>query len=454
MLTKTKEQFLESIPFKVSELPTAFSVEIGRVKGYVWQARNFFAELPCMSAQCDRLRAEYVFENDVTAANIYTLVVGASGSGKRFLKRLYEDLMYLYCAESDRERDREQEYREKVKTAGKGPKPENPHTIIQEYTGGVSQAALQQSAANCLTRYGEPLSFFFFLEEATILSKGNRVAFSDMRDIMRLGFDFASRFANSRAHADCCAQTVSIRLNSLMSTTYSGLLQLFPASEVDQGSSMRYLFVELNDPIDAPSAETRPMSDDEKKRLDTVLRALREETFNEEGKLQPEIWLDMSWLFPEMKKWCAAAQKRAEEMGSISYRNSSRRASMIAFRASMLLYHLYHLDNQLFDDVNRDEEWIREKIKKIYKWVASYTLRSGYSLFGETMERELENATKGRNFKELLDFLPAQFSRQQLVEISQAKGYTNKVSVRLSQWKKEGKIKEIGKKLYEKINRR
>ena len=85
-----------------------------------------------------------------------------------------------------------------------------------------------------------------------------------------------------------------------MSTTYSGLLQLFPASEVDQGSSMRYLFVELNDPIDAPSAETRPMSDDEKKRLDTVLRALRAETFNEEGKLHPEIWLDMSWLFPEM----------------------------------------------------------------------------------------------------------------------------------------------------------
>ena len=70
------------------------------------------------------------------------------------------------------------------------------------------------------------------------------------------------------------------------------------------------------------------------------------------------------------------------------------------------------------------------------------------------MERELEKATKGRNFRELLDFLPNEFSREKLVEISQAKGYTNKVSVRLSQWKKEGKIKEIGKKLYEKINRR
>ena len=358
--------------------------------------------------------------------------------------------MYLFCDASDQERNLEEEYRQKMRAGGKGPKPDNPHACIREFTGSVSQAAIQQSAANCVDRYGDALSFFYFTEEATSFAKSNRVNFSDMSEIMRLGFDFGSRFGNTRAHTDCSARTVCIRMSALMSSTYSGMRQLFTPREADQGSTLRYIFLELNDPIDAPECVVKPMAEDEKARLDRVLRALYNETFSEENKLMPEIQVDMSWLFPEVKKWCDAAQKRAEELRSIPYRNSSRRASVISFRASMLLYHLYHIDNKLFDDVSRDEEWIRKKVKIMYKWMASYILESGYRLFGEDMERELEKATKGRNFKELLDFLPAQFSRQQLVEISQSKGYTQKVSVRLCQWKKEGKIKEIGKKLYQK----
>lgn len=442
------------LPVKLGDLPAAIATEVSRVTGDVWQVRYFFSMLPCLAAYGDRLRGRYAFGDEVHAANNYVFIVGPSASGKGFLRKLYIDLMYLFCEASDIERNLEEEYRQKMRAGGKGLKPENPHACIREFTGSVSQAAIQQSAANCVDRYGDALSFFYFTEEATSLAKSNRVYFSDMSEIMRLGFDFGSRFGNTRAHADCSARTVSIRLNALMSSTYSGMRQLFTPREADQGSTLRYIFLELNDPIDAPPSETRQMTKDEKNRLDKVLRTLMAETFTEEGKLQPEIWLDMSWLYPDVKKWCTAAQKRAEELRSIPYRNSSRRASVISFRASMLLYHLYHIDNKLFDDVIRDEEWIRKKVKIMYKWMASYILESGYRLFGEDMERELEKATKGRNFKELLDFLPTEFSRQQLVEISQAKGYTQKVSVRLCQWKKEGKVTEIGKKLYRKTTSR
>lgn len=446
----TAAQSATRLPVKPSDLPAAIATEVSRVTGDVWQVRYFFSTLPCLAAYGDRLRGRYAFGDEVHAANNYVFVVGPSASGKGFLRSLYQELMYLFCDASDQERNLEEEYRQKMRAGGKGPKPDNPHSCIREFTGSISQAAIQQSAANCMDRYGDALSFFYFTEEATSLAKSNRVNFSDMSEIMRLGFDFGTRFGNTRAHTDCSARTVCIRMSALMSSTYSGMRQLFTPREADQGSTLRYIFLELDDPIDAPPSETRQITEEEKNRLDKVLRTLMAETFTEEGKLQPEVWLDMSWLYPDVKKWCDAAQKRAEELRSIPYRNSSRRASVIAFRASMLLYHLYHLDNQLFDDINRDEEWIRKKVKIMYKWMASYILESGYRLFGEEMERELENATKGRNFKELLDFLPAQFSRQQLVDISQAQGYTNKVSVRLSQWKKEGKIKEIGKKLYQK----
>lgn len=438
------------LPVKPSDLPAAIATEVSRVTGDVWQVRYFFSLLPCLAAYADRLRGRYTFGDEVHAANHYVFVVGPTASGKGFLRRLYMDLMYLFCEASDCERNLEEEYRQKMRAGGKGPKPENPHACIREFTGSVSQAAIQQSAANCMDRYGDALSFFYFSEEATSLAKGNRLNFSNMSEIMRLGFDFGTRFGNTRAHADCSARTVNIRMNALLSSTYSGMRELFTPREADQGSTLRYIFLELDDPIDAPPADTKPMSMEEKKRLDKVLRAMMGETHSDDGELQPEIWLDMSWLYPDVKKWCAAAQKRAEELRSVPYRNSSRRASVIAFRASMLLYHLYHIDNKLFDDVSRDEEWIRKKVKIMYKWMASYILESGYRLFGEDLERELEKATKGRNFKELLDFLPNEFSREKLVEISQAKGYTNKVSVRLSQWKKEGKIKEIGKKLYQK----
>ena len=130
----------------------------------------------------------------------------------------------------------------------------------------------------------------------------------------------------------------------------------------------------------------------------------------------------------------------------------SRRASVIAFRASTLLYHFYLIDNQIFEDIERDEEWIRKKVKIMYNWMATFILESGYSLFGKVMEEELEKATKFRNFKELLDYLPNQFTREKLVDMSREMGYTNKVSVRLSQWIKMGKIQKIGTKLYEKIN--
>ena len=442
------------IPIRTNDLPTVIASEVSRVTGDVWQVRYFFSMLPCLAAYADRLRGTDACGDEVHAANNYVFVVGPSASGKGFLRNLYREFLYLFCEASDKERQLEEEYRQQMRAGGKKEKPMNPHACIREFTGSVSQAAIQQSAANCMDRYGDALSFFYFTEEATSLARSNRVDFSNMSEVMRLGFDFCTRFGNTRAHSDCCARTVSIRMNALMSSTYSGMRQLFTPREADQGSTLRYIFIELNDPIDAPECVVKPMAEDEKARLDRVLRALYNETFSEENKLMPEIQVDMSWLFPEVKKWCAAAQKRAEELRSIPYRNSSRRASVISFRASMLLYHLYHLDNQLFEDVNRDEEWIRRKVKTMYHWMASYILESGYRLFGEEMERELENATKGRNFKELLDFLPAQFSRQQLVEISQSKGYTQKVSVRLCQWKKEGKVTEIGKKLYQKITRR
>lgn len=454
MTTNNQTNLSRRLPLKSSELPSVFQAELSRVTGDVWQVRYFFSMLPCLAAYADRLRTKYTFGDEVHAVNNYVFLVGPTASGKGFLRRIYEDVMYIFCEGSDRERKLEEEFRQKMRAGGKKEKPLNPHACIREYTGSVSQAAIQQSAANCMDRYGEALSFFYFSEEATSLAKSNRVGFSDMREIMRLGFDYGTRFSNSRAHTDCCAETVTIRMSALLSSTYTGMWELFPNREVDQGSTMRYIFLEINDPIDAPECVVKPMAEDEKARLDRVLRALYAETFRDDDKLRNEIWLEMSWIFPEVKKWCSAAQTRAEEINSKPYMYCSRRASVIAFRASTLLYHLYLIDNQIFEDIDRDEEWIRKKVKIMYNWMATFIMESGYSLFGKVMEEELEKATKCRNFKELLDYLPSQFTREKLVDMSREMGYTNMVSVRLSQWIKMGKIQKIGKKLYEKINRR
>lgn len=442
------------LPMRVQDFPAALRAVLNGVKEDEWQQRYLLGALPCLAAYADRIRAKYPYGEETHAANLYTLVVGHQASGKSYIRRIVAALMTPFKNVSDEERRKEDLFREEKRNRKKSELSAEPHPCIRELSSSVTQAAIQMYAANMKRRYGDFLSFFYLNEEATLIARGNGTPFSNMREVMRLGFDYGSEFGNSRAHADCISSLVQVRMNALLATTYSGLNELFPRSEVDQGSVSRYMLVKIDDAIDAPPAETRPIGEEEKQAIQKVLNCLMEETITPSGELHEEIWLDMSWLFPDIHKWNGAAREKAAELGSQSYKSLSNRASVMGFRGAMLLYYLYHIDNQLFQTRNRTEAWIRKRVKKFYHWLATYALESNFDFWGGEMDDLMIRYSRGRRPEsKLFRALPQEFSAEMLQSKQEELGQKTDVKVRVSQWKAKGLILETSKFHYQKIMR-
>ena len=423
-----------SLPFSAGAFPVVFRELLCMIEDEKWQQRYLLAALPCVASYADRLRANYFIDGEVHAPLFQVAVVGPQASGKGYLRRVNQLLMKKLEAADGEERMAVQRHNDlPAKEREKSPAPD---ACIRYLTSSPSQAFVQKMAGNQLKRYGDFLSVFYMSEEATLLARSNRSAWSNLEEIMRTGFDLGARFGNDRAYADASSLRVEVRLNMLYSTTPSGMSELFTNRQVEQGSASRVILVPIDDEIVARPAKMKQPSAEGKHRIDALLEALWDDTFASENELRPEHWEDMRWLFPTIESWCESQRKNAIEYQTRSYDSLYRRASVIGFRGAMLFSYLYHVDNRLFAKKTRSDRWIRSRVRELYTWLADYVLRTSYAYWGEQMEAAMKTGDfSGKKSKDLFSMLPEEFSTESLKYAMQKMGMKTEPKVRLSQWR-------------------
>lgn len=439
-----------NIPFSVKDFPVGIREILECVDDERWRARYLLASFPCIASYAERVRAKYAFSDEIHTPLFDVVVVGYPASGKSFIRKLADQVMAPIEKADDEERRTLQAYRDVVTPKKKGD-IDKPLTCIRCLTASTSQAAIQKYAADTYQRYGDYLPFFYLSEEATMLARSNKTDWCNMQEIMRLGFDFGSKFGNDRAHADCSSIKVEVRMNMLLSTTFTGVDKLFTPSQIEQGTVSRFIPIFLEEEIGALPPRIRSMKEEKKEKLSSMLLALREKTFKSENELQNECWIDMSWLFRDVEKWCEAHRQRAIELESRSYESFYRRASVIGFRGAMLFYYLYLVESELFPQSPRTKKWIRKKVRALYFWLSDYVVGENYLRWGEKLDNiicRVESPVKASN--SILAQLPAEFSREELDLKMKLSGSKTDPKVRISQWKAKGLILETSKFYYQK----
>ena len=135
-----------------------------------------------------------------------------------------------------------------------------------------------------------------------------------------------------------------------------------------------------------------------------------------------------------------AAKKLAKELALLGkeqaaltdnevYEKLSRRAAVIAFRKSIILY------------LMNDRKWSKE-IETFIQWSFRYDMWCKMRLFGEAMQAQMERerAVVNPGTPNMLDMLPDRFTREQLMGLRRQLGKKENPKDQLAQWVKRNYI--------------
>jgi hypothetical protein len=230
--------------------------------------------------------------------------------------------------------------------------------------------------------------------------------------------------------------------------TPAALDEYFDKKAIEGGNITRTILCKLEDDLGEDGAIFIPYSSEQRARIDTMLSRLMNETYDNDGGLQPTYELDMSWLDKTVCKWVRDKGKEATLSGNQALDVFRKRSSVSAFRVAALCQYLYELENVLSPEV------IQKRVRQIYLFMADYILNGMMERWGKRFEelntkRDQENKPGPKTV--LFDQLSETFNRSQLRSLIEQQGKTTPDKVFLSQWKKLRVIEEIEKDVYKKL---
>ena len=179
-----------------------------------------------------------------------------------------------------------------------------------------------------------------------------------------------------------------------------------------------------------------------------MLNHLMSETYDDQGGLQPVVELDMSWLDKSVCKWIKEKGQEAALSGNKSLDVFRKRSSVTAFRVAALCYYLYRLEGAYGEDK------MQKLCKKIYLYMAEYTLNSMLNRWGKKFEelnqkRDLSHMVQSKPI--LFEQLTSPFTRDQLNLKIEELGLTTPSRSFLCMWRKLKVIRELDKNTFEKV---
>ena len=410
----------------------------------------FVASLSPLCALCPRVRLKYFYDTRPSALLLQVLIEGAQSSGKSFAADIESLIMDKTLKAHDKAMRRiEQEYREKKKRRKANEKlEEEPKTTIRVVPPTISKTVLTKRADMFERVLGDTMSFWMFAEELAQVTDAGKNGYSNLRTLMRTAYDLGSLFGIDFASDNSYSAIVDINICSMFCATPAAIDEYYDRKAIEGGNITRCIVCKMDDSLGEEGAIFTAYSAEQQAVIDSTLQKLMGMTYDGDGKLQPVVELDMSWLDKTVCKWVKEKAREATLSGSKALDVFRKRSSVSAFRVASLCYYLYMLDEQLTEDT------IRRRVSQIYHYMAEYILAGMLARWGVQFEnlnakRELENKQEDKPV--LFDQLTEVFTREQLKLQIEKQGLTTPYRVFLCQWKRLRVIEDIDKNTFKKI---
>lgn len=400
------------------------------------------APLGCLAT---RLRFFYPFDQGPMACLLQTIICSEQSGGKSFARNVENTIMAKQKARDNDQRRQEQAYRELKQTASKTDKlPDPPKTSVICCPVSISIAQLIKRADAPVRLFGTPLTLWTFTEELATATETNKRAFSNIKSIMRTAYDLGSEYGVDYLSDNSYSATVDILYNTMFCTTPAALDEYMDKKAVEGGNVTRTIVYDLGSQLGDEAPIFARLTPKQQSVIDRTIDQIMADTYNEDGGVQPEKYIDMSWLEKTVREWCAQKNLEAVKSGSTALGVFFKRSSVSAFRIAALCQYLYGME---------DTRAVRKKVTQIYLAMAEQILSGMLDKWGRRFEdlqvKRIELTSNAR--LPLFDQLPETFSRELLRETIKRLELTTPDWVFLSKWNAKALIKKEDKNIFKKL---
>lgn len=430
----------------------------------------FIASLSPLCAMCPRVRLHYYYDTRPSALLLQVLIEGAQSSGKSFAADIESLIMDKTLKARDKAMRRlEQEYRDKKKRRKANEKlEEEPQTTVRVVPPTISKTVLTKRADLYERVLGDTLTFWMFAEELAQVTDAGKNGYSNLRTIMRTSYDLGSLFGIDFASDNSYSAIVDINICSMFCATPAALDEYFDKKAIEGGNITRTILCKIDDDLGEDGAIFIPYTSEQRSAIDTMLARLMNETYDNDGGLQPTVDLDMSWLDKTVCKWVRGKGNEATLSGSQALDVFRKRSSVSAFRIAALCQYLYMMENGLTGVAGLtakrsvspkdglSAEAVRKYVKQIYLFMAEYILQAMLDRWGKRFEElnaKREAELKPGPKENLFDQLTETFTREQLNLLIEKQGKVTPDKVFINRWKKLRVIEIIDKNTFRKIKK-
>lgn len=414
----------------------------------------FIASLSPLCAMCPRVRLHYYYDTRPSALLLQVLIEGAQSSGKSFAADIESLIMDKTLKARDKAMRRlEQEYRDKKKRRKANEKlEEEPQTTVRVVPPTISKTVLTKRADLYERVLGDTLTFWMFAEELAQVTDAGKNGYSNLRTIMRTSYDLGSLFGIDFASDNSYSAIVDINICSMFCATPAALDEYFDKKAIEGGNITRTILCKIDDELGEDGAIFIPYTSEQRSTIDTMLARLMNETYDNDGGLQPTVDLDMSWLDKTVCKWVRGKGNEATLSGSQALDVFRKRSSVSAFRIAALCQYLYMQEetSSLTLDI------IQKRVRQIYLFMAEYILQNMLERWGKRFEElnaKREAELKPGPKENLFDQLTETFTREQLNLLIEKQGKVTPDKVFINRLKKLRVIEIIDKNTFRKVKK-
>ena len=369
---------------------------------------TFIASVAPLGCLATRLRFHYTFDQGPMACLLQTIICSEQSGGKSFARHVENVIMAKQKQRDNEQRRQEQAYRELKQSASKAEKlPDPPKTAIICCPVSISIAQLIKRADSPVRLFGTPLTLWTFTEELATATETNRRAFSNIKSIQRTAYDLGSEYGVDYLSDASYSATVDILYNTMYCTTPSALDEYMDRKAIEGGNITRTIVYDLGSQLGDEAPIFKRLTPRQQRTIDRTIDRMMADTYSPEGGIQPEKWIDMSWLDEEVRQWCATKNLEAVKTGSTALGVFFKRSSVSAFRIAALCQYLYGIEQA---------HGVRRKVRQIYLAMAEQILRGMLEKWGKRFEelqaKRIELTAPVR--RDLFGNLPKEFNRELL----------------------------------------
>ena len=382
------------------------------------------AALPILGALATRVRFQYLDKQE-HSFSFMSCITAPAATGKSFIRKPVNLLLTPIDRQDEIERKREEEYKDALRAAKNSKmQPTNPRACPRNNGINVSIAKLLQ-----LLAYSDGKHLIGIGEEIDTLVKSERAGvWSQKSDIYRLGFDNA-KYGQNYMSDNSFSANVPVFYNLLLTGTPGGMYRFF--KDVEDGLVTRFCFAQLPDMFGADIPAFENYTEAEEREIIDIAETLDKAAGT----------IACSHVGVRIRRWLNDKREIAIREDSRAVDTLRKRAAVIGYRAGMLAYLL-------------NECVYTKEVGQFTSWVAEYVFQNQMELFGSKFEEVAQSQIRVRENRSqvvsLLQVLPEQFSKSDLMALRARNGQSTNVAMVISRWKAAGFIKQVEKNTYRK----